>query len=102
LRLWLSNHIPVLQKNIQNLQQTLISLAEKWPDTVIPGYTHMQQAQPLLLSHFWLSHFWPLQRDNIRLVNTLAACRVSPLGSGALAGSGYLINRDLIAAQMGF
>ena len=102
LRLWLSNHIPVLQGNIQNLQQTLISLAEKWPDTVIPGYTHMQQAQPLLLSHFWLSHFWPLQRDNIRLVNTLAACRVSPLGSGALAGSGYLINRDLIAAQMGF
>jgi len=102
LRLWLSNHLPILQETIQYLQQTLISLAEKWPDAIIPGYTHMQQAQPMLLSHFWLSHFWPLQRDIIRLENTLTACRISPLGSGALAGSGYLINRNLIAVQMGF
>lgn len=102
LRMWLSNHIPDLQCKIKDLQEVLVSLSQRWPETVIPGYTHMQQAQPLLLSHFWLSHFWPLQRDIKRMNNTLAECRVSPLGSGALAGSGYLIDRDLIVQQMGF
>ena len=69
---------------------------------IVPGYTHLQPAQPVLLSHWWLSHFWPLQRDRERLAELAARIAVLPLGSGALAGAPFPIDRSAIAAELGF
>jgi argininosuccinate lyase len=68
----------------------------------MPGYTHLQPAQPVLLSHWWLSHFWPLERDRGRLAELEARTSVLPLGSGALAGAPFPIDRKVIAAELGF
>jgi len=68
----------------------------------MPGYTHLQRAQPILLAHWWLSHFWPLQRDHDRLQDLTARVSVLPLGSGALAGTSFAIDRMELAAALGF
>jgi argininosuccinate lyase len=69
---------------------------------ILPGYTHTQRAQPVLFSHWWLGHFWPLQRDRERLVDLHARTAVCPLGAGALAGTGFPIDRLALAAALGF
>jgi argininosuccinate lyase len=82
----------------------LIKLAEldlAW-SVMLPGYTHFQRAQPILLSHWWLSHFWPLQRDRERLVQLRDRTAVSPLGAGALAGTAFAIDRVALAHELGF
>ena len=66
-RLWLMDHLPTLDAALAGLQAELVARAESDMGTTIPGYTHLQRAQPLLLSHWWLSHFWPLLRDRERL-----------------------------------
>jgi argininosuccinate lyase len=91
LRLWLLDGIPVLENGLLQLQQALVSRAEADMDLVLPGYTHTQRAQPVLLSHWWLSHFWPLQRDFQRLRELRRRTAVLPLGKrrsgwGALPG----------------
>jgi argininosuccinate lyase len=68
----------------------------------MPGYTHFQRAQPVLLSHWWLSHFWPLDRDRQRLDGVRARAAVLPLGAGALAGTPYPVDRAALAAELGF
>jgi argininosuccinate lyase len=68
----------------------------------MPGYTHLQRAQPILLSHWWLSHFWPLQRDRQRLGELAQRTAVLPLGSGALAGTPFPIDRKALAVALGF
>ena len=68
----------------------------------MPGYTHLQRAQPILLSHWWLSHFWPLQRDRQRLADLRKRLAILPLGSGALAGTAFPIDRTALAAVLGF
>jgi len=102
LRLWLLDHIPVLGTNIRDLQAALLERAEADFDLLMPGYTHLQRAQPILLSHWWLSHFWPLQRDRDRLVQVHQRAAVMPLGSGALAGAPFPIDRTALAADLGF
>jgi argininosuccinate lyase len=69
---------------------------------ILPGYTHMQRAQPILLSHWWLSHFWPIQRDRSRLLVLNRHTSVLPLGSGALAGTPFPIDRKFLSAKLGF
>ena len=84
------------------LQAALLQRAETDMDTLMPGYTHLQRAQPILLSHWWLSHFWPLQRDRQRLADLRPRLAVLPLGSGALAGTAFPVDRATLAHSLGF
>jgi argininosuccinate lyase len=101
-RLWLLDHLPMLQAALQDLQRALIERAAGDMDILLPGYTHLQRAQPVLLSHWWLSHFWPLQRDRQRLSELTTRTASLPLGSGALAGTPFPIDREALAEELGF
>ena len=101
-RLWLLEHLPILDSALASLQSALVERAEAHPDVILPGYTHLQRAQPILLSHWWLSHFWPLQRDRERLLELQNRTAVLPLGCGALAGTPFAIDRTTLAEDLGF
>lgn len=101
-RLWLLDHIPELAEGITILQTAIINRAEADLEVIFPGYTHLQRAQPILLSHWWLSHFWAFQRDLERLSQLQKRTAVMPLGSGALAGTAYGINREALSEDLGF
>ncbi len=101
-RLWLLDHIPALRAAIRDLQSALLERAETDFGLLMPGYTHLQRAQPILLSHWWLSHFWALQRDLERLQDLTERVAVLPLGCGALAGTPFNIDRDALSAALGF
>lgn len=102
VRLWVLDHLPHLQSALLDLQATLVERAAGGMETILPGYTHLQRGQPVLLAHWWLAHFWPLQRDRQRLAELAAHTAVSPLGSAALAGTTYPINRHALATALGF
>jgi argininosuccinate lyase len=101
-RLWVLDHLPVLDAAIREMQTALVERAEADFGVLMPGYTHLQRAQPILLSHWWVSHFWPLQRDRSRLADLAQRTAVMPLGSGALAGCPFPIDRVALAADLGF
>ena len=101
-RLWMLAALPTLDAAIAGLQTTFIARAETDKDVLMPGYTHLQRAQPILLSHWWLSHFWPLQRDRERLSDLRKRVAILPLGSGALAGTAFPVDRTALAAELGF
>jgi argininosuccinate lyase len=101
-RLWMLETIPVLQGALKDLQSALVEQAEKAGEIIMPGYTHLQRAQPILVAHWWLSHFWSLQRDHERLHDLTKRVSVSPLGSGALAGVPFNIDRLQLAESLGF
>jgi argininosuccinate lyase len=84
------------------LQAALLERAEADFHVLMPGYTHLQRAQPILLSHWWLSHFWPLQRDRQRLGELRVRTGWLPLGSGALAGVPFQIDRQALLQELGF
>jgi argininosuccinate lyase len=100
--LWLRQAALELDKALAGLQAVLVERAEQDMGVILPGYTHFQQAQPVLLSHWWLSHFCALQRDRQRLEDVLKAVSILPLGSGALAGTSFAIDRFVLAADLGF
>ena len=103
-RLWMLDAIAQIDEQVRNLQTVLIKRAEldlEW-NVMLPGYTHFQRAQPVLLSHWWLSHFWPLQRSRERLRQLRDRTAVSPLGAGALAGTAFPIDREALAHDLGF
>ena len=102
LRLWLLDNLPALHKNLMGLQTVLVERSESDMSLIFPGYTHLQRAQPVLLSHWWLSHFWPLQRDRQRLEDVVKRISILPLGSGALAGTPFPIDRNSLAANLRF
>ena len=102
LRLWIMRACNQLRNHIASLQQALIDSAEPNMNTVMPGYTHLQPAQPITWGHWVLSHFWPLDRDQQRIAQTHSRTAILPLGSGALAGSAFDINRADLAASLGF
>ncbi len=102
LRLYLRRAIAAIQGAIADLQAALIERADGEMGVVMPGYTHLQHAQPVLLSHHLLAYFWMLQRDRERLRDGLARVDVLPLGSGALAGTTFSIDRDAVASELGF
>ena len=102
LRLWLLDHLPDLDRGLADLQSAFLTRAEADLSILMPGYTHLQRAQPILLGHWWLSHFWPLQRDRERLRLVRRRTAQLPLGSGALAGTAYPVDRAALAADLGF
>ncbi len=100
--LWLREAGSFLDQSIHAVQKALVDRAESDLGIIIPGYTHLQRAQPILLSHWWLSHFQPLQRDRQFLEFILQQSNLCPLGSSALAGCPYPINRFRLAQKLGF
>ncbi|MBK6793752.1 MAG: argininosuccinate lyase [Anaerolineales bacterium] len=101
-RLWMLQAIPELHSSFLNLQSALVEQAELAGETIMPGYTHLQRAQPILLGHWWLSHYWALKRDVERLNDLTKRVSVLPLGSGALAGAPFALDRDALAKNLGF
>jgi argininosuccinate lyase len=101
-RLWMLQAIPELHSAFLNLQSVLVKQAELAGETIMPGYTHLQRAQPILLGHWWLSHYWALKRDVERLHDLTKRVSVLPLGSGALAGAPFALDRDALAKSLGF
>ncbi|MDX6578228.1 MAG: argininosuccinate lyase, partial [Blastocatellia bacterium] len=102
LRLWLRQEIDLISSALSNAQQALLDLAEANRAAVMPGYTHLQRAQPVLLAHWCLAYFEMLARDRERLTDARQRVNVLPLGSAALAGTSYPINRDAVADALGF
>lgn len=102
LRLYLKDQIAQIQARLKNLQKILLGLAEENIEVVIPGYTHLQRAQPLLFSHHLLAYVAMLGRDFQRLQEVHQRTDVLPLGSAALAGTSYKIDRAGLARQLGF
>ena len=101
-RLWVKENTLRIANLIGQLQTALLARAEGDLGILMPGYTHLQQAQPILLSHWWLSHFWALQRDRTRLQSVVAEADILPLGCAALAGTAYPIDRFKLAEALGF
>ncbi len=102
LRLYLLNEIESLADALTKLQESIIDKAQSHLDVVMPGYTHMQQAQPVLFSHWLMSFFWKFKRDRQRLADTTLRTQICPLGSGAIAGNTLGIDRHTLAEELGF
>ena len=102
LRLWLRRTIDAIDGAVLGLERALVGLAERDGDAVLPGTTHIQPAQPVLLAHHLLAYVEMLERDRGRLADCRRRANVSPLGAGALAGAGYPLDRQATAAELGF
>ncbi len=102
LRLWLRRAGRQIGKELRTFRATLVDLAEAHVGVIMPGYTHLQIAQPILLSHHLMAYYAMFSRDAERLSQTLARMNYSPLGAGALAGTGFNIDRHATADQLGF
>ena len=100
LRLYLRKQVKQIQGELKKVLQVLLELAVREAKTILPGYTHLQRAQPVLLAHHLLAYFEMLRRDYQRLDDSLKRITVSPLGSGALAGTGFPIDRQRVAAEL--
>ena len=102
VRLILRDEIAEIRVLLKNLLNTLVKLAEQHTETIMPGYTHLQRAQPVTLAHHLLAYVWMLLRDDGRLADTVKRMNYCPLGAGALAGTTYPINRKLTASLLDF
>lgn len=102
LRLWLRAEIDSVQRLLADLIRVMLAQAETHLDLIMPGFTHLQLAQPTRFSHWLLSHAWPLHRDLDRLVQVRARVNVLPLGSGALAGNPFPVDRKRLADRLRF
>ena len=101
-RLWIMGAVEEISEAIAWLQATILDSARQDLHTPMPGYTHLQHAQPVTWGHFILSHFWALARDRTRFVTVHDAADECPLGCGALAGTGFPVDRHAIARELGF
>jgi argininosuccinate lyase len=102
VRLWLRSEIDTLSVLIRNLQSSLLDLAEQHTDTVMPGFTHLQVAQPISFGHHLMAYFEMLKRDGERLADCRKRANRLPLGAAALAGTSYPIDREMVARELGF
>ncbi len=102
LRLWCRRRLTKVATEVVALEEVLVGRAAEVGDAYLPGYTHLQRAQPVLLSHHLLAHAWALARDVDRLIATVERMDVSPLGAGALAGSSLPLDPDFVAETLGF
>jgi argininosuccinate lyase len=102
LRLYLRRRIPLLQQKIERLIEGQIEQAERAEDALMPSYTHLRRAMPVLVAHFFLAHVAALRRDHTRLAAAISEADALPLGSGAVAGTGYAIDTGLLARRLGF
>ena len=102
LRLWLRRQIDAIDGDLLRLQRALLDQAERHADTLIPGYTHLQRAQPLCLAHHLLAYIEMAERDRQRLADVRRRVNICPLGAAALAGTSVPIDRRATAAELGF
>jgi argininosuccinate lyase len=102
LRLWLRDAIDQLSVRTKQIQEAILDLAEKETETVLPGYTHLQRAQPILFAHWCLAYFEMFARDRERLAEVRKRVNVMPLGSAAIAGTSFPIDREAVARELGF
>lgn len=102
IRLYLRAAVDMLLPELAGLMEALLTLAKKYPDAVVPGYTHLRRAQAVLWPHYLLAYFEMFSRDAERLTQARARINVMPLGSGALAGSGFPFDRQAIAKDLAF
>ncbi|MDV2989975.1 MAG: argininosuccinate lyase [Dehalogenimonas sp.] len=102
LRLYMKDTLTATIAAVYELQTALLTVSEKNPDVILPGYTHLQPAQPLLLAHHYLAYFEMLERDKARFTDCAERTDVLPLGSGALAGTPYNTDREFVARELGF
>ena len=102
IRLWMRDEIEILQSRINVLQKAFVKLAGKYVNDVMPAYTHLQRAQPVVIAMYLLSFVEQLRRDFVRLKNCRKMLKVSPLGSGAVAGTTLSLDRESTAEQLGF
>ena len=102
LRLFTKREMAAIAADVIALQQVLLERATAAGGSYLPGYTHLQRAQPVLLAHYLLAHGWALARDVDRLADARARLDVSPLGAGAVAGSSLPLDPDMAAAELGF
>jgi argininosuccinate lyase len=102
VRLYLMEHLDRLDGLLADLQGAIVEQADSHLELLMPGYTHLQRAQPVRFSHWLLSYFWMLQRDRQRLRDARLRIAVCPLGSGALAGHSLGIDREFLARELGF
>ena len=102
MRLWLMSSIEQLKSILVSLIKTIVLRAENDLDVIFPGYTHLQRAQPVLFSHWLLSYAQYFKEDSDYLDFVLKKTKICPLGSGALAGNPFKVDRELIAKKLGF
>ena len=101
-RLWTLEACSNLDALVRDLQRAMVVQAKSLRTAIMPAYTHLQRAQPVSGAHWMLSHFWPLDRDRVRIAGAAAASSVMPLGSGAIAGSAYPVSRARLQERLGF
>lgn len=101
-RMWALENGARIDEALTGLGRALLELAERSVDIIMPGYTHLQQGQPVRAAHWALSHIWPVLRDRRRLHAALDAAGVLPLGSGAIAGCPFPVDREAVARELGF
>jgi argininosuccinate lyase len=101
-RIWMREALDKLDGLVRQIQKALVDFGETQREIIIPGYTHLQRAQPILLAHWCLAYFEMLARDRERLAETRRRVNVLPLGSAALAGTSYPIDRQVLAESLGF
>jgi argininosuccinate lyase len=102
LRLYLKRHIPHLMARVRHLVATLAAQATASGETVMPSYTHMRRAQPILTAHFFVAHAVALRRDHVRFERAMDEADDMPLGSGAIAGTTYAVDTAALARRLGF
>jgi argininosuccinate lyase len=102
MRMWLRDEIVELNRDMRLLQRALLALALRNQDVVLPGYTHLQRAQPVVFAHHLLAYLEMLDRDDGRLADCFQRANVCPLGSGAIAGSTLPLDREMVAKILGF
>ena len=102
IRMYLRSEIDILGGLLDGLKATILDIAEKNLDTIMPGYTHLQKAQPITLAHHVMAYYEMLRRDSERLTDCRKRLNAMPLGSGALAGTTYPLDREFVAEKLGF
>ncbi|WNS74587.1 argininosuccinate lyase [Bacillus sp. DTU_2020_1000418_1_SI_GHA_SEK_038] len=102
MHLFLRKQVQIIIELIEEMQEALLEQAEANVETVMPGYTHLQRAQPISFAHHLMAYFWMLERDKERFTESIKRINVSPLGAGALAGTTFPIDRHLSAELLGF
>lgn len=100
--LYVKEETLLIISHIEELQKSLLNLSEEHVETIIPGYTHLQRAQPVSFAHHLLAYFWMLERDKGRLQDSLKRSDIMPLGAGALAGTTFEIDRNITMNELGF
>ena len=102
IRMYLMDEIDEIYEMVKALMSAIVSIAKEHTETIMPGYTHLQKAQPISFAHHMMAYFEMLKRDSERLLDTKKRTNVMPLGSGALAGTTYPLDREFVATELGF